>query len=150
MSFEVERVETAAHKRGSGAGPLMRAHTVTLYNALGEVDRHATYARTVLAGVRVQESSGAVASLSGKVSTDGVLVFIPGDTAGFVEPEAYTGEGWTLREDDLLVIGECDSDVPPATVQQLEATREVYRLTGYRTCTGAARGSVHHWEVAGA
>lgn len=144
--FDIVPIAVAQEPASSRATPLM-CDTVTLYNALGETDRRATYGRTVLERVRVQESSGAVAALAGSVSTDGLTVFIPGGTSGYVAPEVYVGTGWTLREDDLLVVGECTSDIPPVTVQQLEASREVYRITGIETLSVWARG-VHHWEVA--
>jgi hypothetical protein len=149
VSFQVARIgESTDASSGGPASPLM-AHTVTLYNALGEVDRRATYARTVLAGVRVEAKSGAVASMAGSTSTDGLLVFIPGAIGGYVEPEVYVGQGWTLREGDLLVVGECTSDIPPVAVTQLEATREVYRIKGFETLR-LRDEHVHHWEVAGA
>jgi hypothetical protein len=148
MSFgDILPLSQAPESTGGGSSPLMR-HVVTLYNALGEVDRRATYARTVIFGVRIEESSGAVASMSGADSTDGVLVFIPGRTPGFVAPEDYRGDGWTLREGDLLVVGECDSDIPPVSLAQLEKTREVYRIKGFETMRLGER--IHHWEVAGA
>ncbi len=133
----------------SGGSPLMRAHTVTIYNLLGEIDRHAAYSRTVLVGVRVEETSGAVASAQGRTSTDGVLVFIPGGMPGFIEPEAFAGDGWTLRDGDLLVVGDCALDIPPNSITDIEKVREVYHVTGFETLR--LRGNrVHHWGVAGA
>jgi hypothetical protein len=127
---------------------LMRAHTVTLYNSLGEADRQMTYARTVLTGVRVEESSGAVASLAGKASTDGITLYIPGSTPGYVEPTAYAGSGWTLKDGDIIAIGDAGSDIPPGTVQELAGLCRVYRIKGVERFS--LRGDrVHHWEVAG-
>lgn len=147
--FDVRPIGSDEVSNGAGASPLMRAHTVTIYNALGEVNRHATYARTVLDGVRVEETSGAVASAQGRTSTDGVLVFIPGAIPGFVAPEAYAGIGWTLREGDLIVIGEETADIPPSSIADIEARREVYHVIDFETLR--LRGDrVHHWEVAGA
>jgi hypothetical protein len=142
----------ADEKAASGRGrtsPLMRAHTITIYNSIGEVDRRAAYTRTVLEGVRVEESSGAVAAMSGASSTDGITVFIPGSTPGFEPPETYAGAGWTLREGDLCVVGTCTSDIPPVAVSEIEATREVYRIKGVKTLRLSGE-RVHHWEVAGA
>ena len=120
----------------------MYPHTVTLYNRLPEVARVAAWRRTVLAGVRVEEKSGAVASLIGSTSTDGVLVFIPGGIGGYVAPEAFTNTGWTLREGDVLVVGEHTAAAPDETAS------ETYRIKGVETLR--LRSRVHHWEVAGA
>lgn len=143
--------------RATPAG-LMSTATVTLYNATGEVDRRATYLRTVLAGVRAEETSGAVATMQGRTSADGLALYIPGTLSGYVEPEAFIGRplsspygvpssgGWTVRPGDLVVAGICELEIPPATVQQLEEGRRVYRVTGVETLADR-RGRIHHLEV---
>lgn len=140
-------------------GGLMRSHTVTVYNELPEANRKAAYQRTVIAGVRLEERSGAVAALNGKVASSGMVAYIPGNVAGYKSPEAWAGLagsqyavpsdalGWTLRDGDLLVVGECPSDIPPLSVAELERTWRVYRITGVQTMT-LRNGRVHHWEVA--
>lgn len=130
---------------------LIDAHTVTVYNALGETDRIASYARTVLAGVRIETTDAAVASVAGGSSTGGVTAFVPGGLAGYVDPHDWDGTaGWTLRVGDLMVVGECTSDVPgDVSRAQLEAAREVYRITGVETHR-LFSAAVHHFEVAGA
>lgn len=145
----LQRIDTADTASPGRRTPLSGSHVVTIYNALGEVERRATYSRTVLEGVRVERRSGAVAGLAGQTATDGLLVFVPGTAAGFVEPEMFAGEGWTLREGDLIVVGDCDLDIPPNRVAELEATREVYRIKGFETHDGR-HGGVHHREVAAA
>ena len=127
--------------------PLMHTHTVTLYNSLGEVDRKATFQRTVLRGVRVERKSGAVATMNGQLSTDGLMVYIPPMTL-YVEPEGYDGEGWTLRPGDLLTVDESTTEIPTGTVAQVEAVREVFRITGVQRCDFTS--GLHHFEVAAA
>lgn len=145
----LQRIDTADTASPGRRTPLSGSHAVTIYNALGEVERRATYARTVLDGVRVERRSGAVAGLTGQTATDGLLVFVPGTTPGFIEPEAFAGVGWTLREGDLIVVGECDLDIPPNRVVDIEATREVYRVKGFERHDDR-HGVAHHYEVAGA
>jgi hypothetical protein len=137
----------------------MSTDTVTVYNALGEADRHAAYRRTVLRGVRAEETSGAVATMQGRSSADGLLLFVPGALPGYVEPEHFTGSAvaspfavpgaggsWTLRDGDLVVWGLCELEMPPTSIQQLEQGRRVYRITGVETLRDR-RGLVHHLEV---
>ena len=146
---DVERIPVPQASPLGHTPGLMRSHTVTVYNALGEIDRVAAYRRTVLEGVRVEERSGAVATMQGRSSTDGVMVYIPGTVAGFVDSRDYDGdEGWTLRAGDFIAIGECELDLPPATVPMLEADSHVFRITGVEPLTDR-RGRVHHWEVSG-
>ncbi len=80
-------------------------HTITVYNAAGEVDRHATYTHATVEGVRIEERSGAVASMAGRTSTDGVMIFIPAFGRGYVAPESFVGVGWTLRAGDRIAFG---------------------------------------------
>lgn len=154
MSGGVPLPESAAAARG-----LMRTDTVTLYNALGEVERRAAYRRTVLSGVRAEETSGAVATMQGRTSTDGLMLFVPGGMAGYVEPQDFVAsplaspygvpapEGsWTIREGDLVAAGVCELELPPATISQLEQGRRVYRVTGVEALKDR-RGRIRHLEV---
>lgn len=116
-------------------------HTVTLYNALAEVNRVAAYRRTVLAGVTVEERSGAVAAMNGSNATDGLMLFVPASVAGYVEPDAFTGvSGWTLRAGDVVVVGTSAASTPPDG-------SHTYRITGVERFDGR-RGTLHHFEVA--
>jgi len=125
-------------------------HTVTVYNALAGTGRTAAYLRTVVSGVRAEESSGAVATMQGRSSSDGITLFVPGSLPGYAEPESFAGAGsWTLRAGDIVVAGVCGLELPPATVQQLSSGRRIYRLTGVETFRDR-RGRVHHLEAAGA
>ena len=94
-------------------GPLF-TDTITLYNRVrsGRVE---TWCKTVLNGVQVQQKSlDAVTATGESVFTTETRITIPyEDHAGFVTPEQYAGAGWTLRREDIVVIGEC-SDVPSA------------------------------------
>lgn len=116
---------------------LFTSHKVTLWMDLGEDP--ATYerlwARTVLT-CRAEEHSGAVASMNGSVSTDGLALFIP-PQLGYADPASFTGEGWTLRSGDYVQVGVSAESEPPAGA---------YRLTGVKKC--CLHGErVHHWEV---
>ena len=123
----------------SGAGGLYR-DTVTVYNVLPEVDRTATWRRTVLMGVATEIKSAAAASLRGSRSADGLAVVIPGDTCGYVAPDEFDGtHGWTLRPGDIIAVGEVASATPPKV--------DTYRVTGIEA--RAMRGRLHHIEVAG-
>lgn len=116
-------------------------HTVTVYNVLPEVERQAAYRRTVLEGVTVEERSGAVAALNGSTSTDGLMLFIPGDVDGYVAPGAFDStSGWTLRAGDVVAVGVGPTDAP-----DLGAER-TYRITGVERFDG--RHSIDHFEVA--
>lgn len=84
------------------------ADTVTLWRFAGEEGRRATWQRRVLAGVHVDETSGAVASLHGRRSTSGLSVYIPARAA-----DGY-GEGWDVSEGDAVMRGDVGGDAPPS------------------------------------
>jgi len=116
---------------------LMRASAVTIYNSLGEVDRVLSYRRTVLAGARVETTEGMeLGTVSVSRPADDVTLYIPGKVTGYVAPEDFDGEGWTLREGDLVAVGE-GPDTPPETTYRIKKVHEM-------TLWG---GRVHHWQV---
>lgn len=121
-----------------------RSDTITVYNATGEVDRRAVHRATVVFGVHVEESSAAVATMTGRQSADGVWVSIPSYAPGYVDPLQFDGQsGWTLRDGDYIAIGEA-----PATLADAKLATNVYRIKGVEVFR--MRGRVHHIEVAGA
>lgn len=106
--------------------------TVTLYNRDGEVDRKATYRRTVLSGVRFDPVVG--------VMKDSVpSLFIQ-------RPDGYTEtleeEGWTLQVGDLIVRGISEIEIPDDTVADLEAAHAVYRIVGFAPLSLGKRTSL--------
>lgn len=106
-------------------------HIITIYNRLSEVDRRATFSHAVIAGVRLEERSGAVASMLGRVSTDGVFVMVPMDsTRGYVAPEAFSGTGWTLREGDVIAFGAQDASTPPSPSWVITGIERMERRSG--------------------
>jgi hypothetical protein len=114
----------------------MRSHTLTLYNSLGEVERRAAFKRRVFEG-RLE-----YVSESGE---ERALVIIP-DVEGFVPPESFVGDGWTLRDGDLIAVGESAIEVPPSSAADLDAAFEVHRIVGYSAST-LFGGRIHHLEV---
>lgn len=100
--------------------------TVTLWRDLGEVDYQRRWQREVVTGVRLEERSGAVASLRGMQSVDGATLYIDG-RVGFEPPV----------DGDLLALGTLTAAEPPADALKVISIEE-HRL----------RGRVHHWEVA--
>lgn len=116
---------------------LFTSHKVTLWMDLGEdpVTYKRTWARRVIV-CRAEEKSGSVASMNGSVSTDGLALFIP-PQPGYVDPDSFTEEGWTLRDGDSAQVGVSEDTTPPAGS---------CRLTGViKCCLHGDR--VHHWEV---
>jgi len=118
---------------------------VTLYNALGEDDDGVMqWARTVLHGVVFERKSGAVASVRGGTSTGGLMLYIPATLGGYVEPHEYAGAGWTLRDGDMVAIGEQSAASP----HDVTARRDVYKITGSEPMLDL-RGVLDHFEVSG-
>jgi hypothetical protein len=98
---------------------------VTVYNLTGEVDRVATYRRTVLAGVRFDDLVGAVGDASPSL-------FVRRPT-GFVDPVQWPQpRGWTMQPGDLVVPGVCELEMPAASIRDIEAAHRVFRVTGYQ------------------
>lgn len=114
-------------------------HTVTVYNRLGEDGRSEKWTHTVIHGVRIEPRRGASRAVGGDRSLDSVKVFIPGSIRGYVSPESFCGEGWTLRERDVLVEGACDSPSPSGVK---------YPIT-YVDSFSRSSSRVHHFEVGG-
>ncbi len=149
----------------------MFPHTVTVYNIVKEVDPDTIKTVTnvyitVLKGVFLSASKGAIVRTSGLEGADAVILYIPfsveavdgltGAPKEYVEPVAFwrmddkTGV-WTLRTglDDCFVKGNVIvPDKADKTIQFLEsAYDDVYNITKLDMMDYG--GSMAHWEVGG-
>jgi hypothetical protein len=119
----------------------MRYQTVTVYHAIGEdATGKMRWTRQTLTCVRYERRNAAVEALSGAVVTDGLLVVIP-TRNGYVEPEDYSGTGWTIRDGDMVATG-VHAEPDPRTIPG----RQVFRVTGVEPYYDAS-GRFHHFEV---
>jgi len=114
-------------------------HTVTIYNRLGVAERKEAWSRFVLHGIRVETRRGSTRMVGGDGSLDSVRVYIPGCPDGYVQPDAFEGKGWTLRERDVIVEGESDTVEPSGMQHPITYVDVFYRGTD----------RIHHFEAGG-
>lgn len=127
--------------------------TITLYNYLGEEDRKAAYAKTVIQNAYVEENRGVMIRVTGNDTAckarialyDGTIQadkpFLPYHQWAELQAEEKT-KNWTLFPGgkDRVCIGICESEKPPEDSCKINAVDR--RNHGQR--------SLWHWEVTGA
>ena len=117
--------------------------TVTLYNHYND-----SWYRTILEDVQWTEKTERT------VDSDGVMHLTPSVTvtvlyrAGYVEPGAYKGEGFTFGLDnlDVVVLGVCDKDITDTyTITDLQ--EECRAATISAVSDNTQRKLLKHWRV---
>ena len=117
--------------------------TVTLYNHYND-----SWYRTILEDVQWTEKTERT------VDSDGVMHLTPSVTvtvpyrAGYVEPGAYKGEGFTFGLDnlDIVVLGECDKVISDTyTITDLQ--EEFRAATISAVSNNTQRKLLKHWRV---
>lgn len=117
--------------------------TVTLYNHYND-----SWYRTILEDVQWSEKTERT------VDSDGVMHLTPSVTvtvpyrAGYVEPGAYKGEGFTFGLDnlDIVVLGECDKVISDTyTITDLQ--EEFRAATISAVSNNTQRKLLKHWRV---
>lgn len=105
----------------------MMPHTITLFNYVGEVNGEATFNKTIIRGVMIDENFGARQSMQGLSADDTAALYIFDVNASAESEEGFEREYlshaewqeneaksmyWTLCEKDYFVMGETDVSVP--------------------------------------
>lgn len=117
--------------------------TVTLYNHYDD-----SWHRTILEDVQWSEKTERT------VDSDGVMHLTPSVTvtvpyrAGYIEPGAYKGEGFTFGLDnlDIIVLGECDKVISDTyTITDLQ--EEFRAATISAVSNNTQRKLLKHWRV---
>lgn len=104
---------------------MMYPHSITLWTALGEVDRKATWKRTFIEECRAEDKSGAFRKVGGDQSADSANVIIP-NPADFTLPDVFDGSGWTLREGDRIARGDVQAAEPPSNAWAVQWAEPIY------------------------
>lgn len=124
----------------------MRSNTdITIYNRVyDKATRMYSYHRTILRRCWWFGQQHVSVDSDGAHSADTYTVRITARD-GYVPPEFYTGEGWTLTEDDYIVKGASDMDITkPADLEKDK--RLVMKITGW---TDDRVGLTPHFKVTG-
>lgn len=117
--------------------------TVTLYNHYND-----SWYRTILEDVQWTEKTERTVDSDGVMHlTLSVTVTVP-YRAGYVEPGAYKGEGFTFGLDnlDIVVLGECDKVISDTyTITDLQ--EEFRAATISAVSNNTQRKLLKHWRV---
>lgn len=117
--------------------------TVTLYNHHDD-----SWYRTILEGVQWTEKTERTVDSDGVMHlTLSIAVTVP-YRAGYVEPEAYKGEGFTFGLDnlDIVVLGACDKVISDSyTITDLQ--EEFKAATISAVSDNTKRKLLKHWRV---
>lgn len=117
--------------------------TVTLYNHHDD-----SWYRTILEGVQWTEKTERTVDSDGVIHlTLSIAVTVP-YRAGYVEPEAYKGEGFTFGLDnlDVVVLGICDKEITDTyTITDLQD--EYNAATISAVADNTLRQFLKHWRV---
>lgn len=117
--------------------------TVTVYNHYDD-----RWYRTVLKGVQWTEKTERTVDSGGVMHlTPSVTVTVP-YRAGYVEPGAYKGEGFTFGLDnlDIVVLDECDKAISDSyTITDLQEECRAVTISAVRDNT--QRKLLKHWRV---
>lgn len=118
---------------------------ITIYNRVyDKAQRLYTYKRTVVEGCWWFGQQHVSVDSDGVHGADTYTVRIP-NTEGYVPPESYTGEGWTITEDDYIVRGITKTEITkPAELEK--ERRKVMKVTGWND---DRFGTVPHIKVTG-
>lgn len=102
---------------------------ITIYNRVyDKAQRLYTYNRTVINGCWWFAQQHASVDSDGVHGADTYTVRIP-NLDGYVTPDKYKGEGWTIAEDDYIVRGEAEDITKPADLEKEK--RQVMKVTGW-------------------
>ena len=88
-------------------------HTVTLYNRTENADGESVWRKTVLKNV-YQSRQTKLAVADGAKSLIKVNFLMIPKHGGYVSPDKYDGDGFTLQVGDIVVSGEISDDIPDA------------------------------------
>ncbi len=118
--------------------------TVTLFNHYKE-----QWFKTVLTGVQWKDKVTKTVDTSGKiVITPEVSLTVPA-RGGYVEPRAFTGEGFTFGTGnmDVIVLGEVDEEITADFT--ITSLRKKYdrAATIYAVSDNTLRQQLKHWKV---
>ena len=118
--------------------------TVTLFNHC-----KGQWFKTVLTGVQWKDKVTKAVDTSGKiVVTPEVSLTVPGRD-GYVEPKAFTGEGFTFGTGnlDVIVLGEVDDEITADFT--ITSLRKKYDrvATIYAVSDNTLRRQLKHWKV---
>lgn len=123
---------------------------ITIYNRFLESgSRSYKYRRTVLKKVYSEKTSGVQSANTGLMRDDKLFVIIHkvNHAGTYQNPKAFEKDpaGWTLRPEDIVVLGAIDKEI--TNVKELEAEfDDVYKITQADEHY-AGSPYVHHWEV---
>jgi hypothetical protein len=105
---------------------------VTVFNRLFDKATKAyIYKKAIINGVWWYGQQKASIDKDSVHSADVYVVRIPKEhTTGYVLPEDYTGEGWTIQKDDYVVKGIYPGEIArPADLQK--ERRQAFKVTGW-------------------
>ena len=123
---------------------LVFTNTVTLFNHY-----KGQWFKTVLTGVQWKDKITKTVDSNGKiVITPEVSLTVP-VRAGYVEPKAFTGEGFTFNTGnlDMIVLGEiADEITQDFTISQLRKKYD-HAATIYGVADNTGRSMLRHWKV---
>lgn len=123
---------------------LVFTNTVTLFNHY-----KGQWFKTVLAGVQWKDKVTKAVDSDGKiVITPEVSLTVP-VRPGYVEPKAFTGEGFTFGAGnlDVIVLGEiADEITQDFTISQLRKKYD-HAATIYGVSDNTLRAQLKHWKV---
>lgn len=117
--------------------------TITVFSAYyDKATKTDKYSRKVLKHTFVDQQS-TVATNQGIENANRINVYIK-DYAGYIKPNLYVGDGWTLKEGDKIVPEEITQDY--TSMVQLAKEHITYTIT---SVDFKDYGSVPHFEVGG-
>lgn len=110
--------------------------TVSLFNRTTE-NRAPVWHKTLLEGVSWFSRDVSAVTDDGLRTANQFIVRIPFDT-GYVKPQEYEGEGWTLRKGDYMVLGD---------VEEVATGQDIMTITAVTDNRRAPNGK--HFKVVG-
>lgn len=128
---------------------MYQPHNMTIYNRV-ECDDETEWIATQLKGVFWDSTTASSVSANGFQSSDSLFLTIPFsvDSGGkkFVSPDQYCGNGWTLRDGDIVVKGLVSKAITGRS--DLSGYMDVFTIRSVDT-KDFGSPEMQHWEVAG-
>jgi len=124
-------------------------HTCTIYNKYQDSGTDKWH-RTVLSGVFWKDIKGTVIQKQGTGNQSSLRLIIPksiSNAADYVEPDNYSGSGWTLKAGDIVVFGEVTDTITVSAAKELakySTMRIILAVDNYGFASDMA-----NWEVTG-
>ncbi|MEA4896132.1 MAG: DUF6751 family protein [Oscillospiraceae bacterium] len=123
--------------------------TVTLYNGyLDQTNGYDVFKRRVLAGVSwFGTTKTTISAEGGLLAANELIIRIPSELTGYVDPKSYTGAAgtWTLKPGDVIIKGTATEEAP-RTGDLKAKYSELLTIIGV---TDNRKGREPHFKVVG-